>query len=312
MPHPSAEASSVLQRPSGASMLAAASAPMVRGSSVSSAAAATARPHLPARISVAASAMEASEDEHAVSTLMAGPAAARNFEKARKGRGLGCGGGGQRNRSQDEEPTVDTLTAGPAAGCEKRRFQVARKQRNGFHGSGGQKYMRWACSTLQSDASLWWITLSHVCVDVFAICGCVRDLQSCLRRCAGSVTPLTASQLDRPKRMAVAVRTAAPFRQLYPFLLRACTVVFHLITHPESLGHRRCAPLRRCSSDLCTLWVPLDSGDACELCRRTTAGKAPCDAEAAAGHLARVRACQQPRLIDSFKRSKNAPLKPWT
>lgn len=122
MPHPSAEASSVLQRPSGASMLAAANAPMVRGSSVSSDAAATARPHLPARISVAASAMEASEDEHAVSTLMAGPAAARNFERSGKDVDWDAVVAASAIEARNEEPAVYTLTAGPAAGCEKRRF----------------------------------------------------------------------------------------------------------------------------------------------------------------------------------------------
>ena len=76
-PHPSAPASSVLQRPSGASMLAAASMPMVRGSSVSSAAARSARAAFPARMRFAASETAASDDEHAVSMLMAGPAAER-------------------------------------------------------------------------------------------------------------------------------------------------------------------------------------------------------------------------------------------
>jgi hypothetical protein len=72
--HPSAAASSVLHRPSGASMPAAASAPMVRGSSVSSAAAVMARSQPPARIRVAANETEASDDEQAVSTVAAGPA----------------------------------------------------------------------------------------------------------------------------------------------------------------------------------------------------------------------------------------------
>lgn len=71
--HPSAEASSVLHRPSGASMDAAASMPMVWGSSVSSDAAAMARLALPPRRSDAARAIDAREEEQAVSMLMAGP-----------------------------------------------------------------------------------------------------------------------------------------------------------------------------------------------------------------------------------------------
>lgn len=73
-PHPSAAASRVLQRPSGASMLAAASMPIVSGSSVSSAAVRMPRQHLPRRSISAIIDVPDSDDEQAVSMLMAGPA----------------------------------------------------------------------------------------------------------------------------------------------------------------------------------------------------------------------------------------------
>ena len=71
--NPSAAESRVLQRPSGASMLAAASMPIVAGSSVHSAAARMARPHTPRCSMLAIIDVPESEDEQAVSILIAGP-----------------------------------------------------------------------------------------------------------------------------------------------------------------------------------------------------------------------------------------------
>ena len=73
--HPSAAASSVLQRPSGASMLAAVSMPTVAGSRVSRAAVTRPRAAEPSSSSRAATLVAASEEEQAVSMEMAGPAA---------------------------------------------------------------------------------------------------------------------------------------------------------------------------------------------------------------------------------------------
>ncbi len=70
---PSAAESRVLQRPSGASMLAAASMPIVAGSNVHSTAVRTARPHTPRCSMLAIMEVPESEDEHAVSMLIAGP-----------------------------------------------------------------------------------------------------------------------------------------------------------------------------------------------------------------------------------------------
>lgn len=63
-----------MQRPSGASMEAAASMAMVAGSRVTSAAQASARPARPSRSAAAARAMADREEEHAVSMAIAGPA----------------------------------------------------------------------------------------------------------------------------------------------------------------------------------------------------------------------------------------------
>lgn len=72
--YPSAAESRVLQRPSGASMLAAASMPIVAGSSVLSAAVSTPRAHAPRCSMLAIIEVPDRDDEQAVSMLMAGPA----------------------------------------------------------------------------------------------------------------------------------------------------------------------------------------------------------------------------------------------
>ncbi len=71
--HPSAAASRVLHRPSGANMRAAVSIPMVWGSKVRSAAAIIPCWQRPSRIMLHVIATAESEDEHAVSMLIDGP-----------------------------------------------------------------------------------------------------------------------------------------------------------------------------------------------------------------------------------------------
>lgn len=73
--YPSAEASSVLLRPSGDSIPAAVSILRVAGSSVSNAAVTIALEHLPWRSKEPAKDVADSVDEQAVSMLIAGPAA---------------------------------------------------------------------------------------------------------------------------------------------------------------------------------------------------------------------------------------------
>ena len=88
--YPSAAASRVLQRPLGASMLAAVSMPMVAGSSVTRAAVTRQRPALPSFSSAHARLVADRDEEQAVSMDRAGPAHAPTGQPLHLDAGCSC------------------------------------------------------------------------------------------------------------------------------------------------------------------------------------------------------------------------------